>query len=1115
MVREDKNDIICNYCKKPGHIKANCFKLVRRNQAEGYNSGARNGIAGSAADVVLNTMTDYDENDQNIWIGDSGASCHYCNSEEGLYDYTTISEEITVGNGNKMIAKKVGNLRCTVQQKNGEKFVVVLENVKYVPDLWVNLFSINKALKNGFKIGNEDVVLKLMKGKTTMYFDRILKTKDGFVTGIMLIPMMGNVATTAVETKKTTININNLHKILGHCGEATARMTGKAHGYDVVGAFKTCEACSIGKARQKNINKDWKGGSLTAGERLYVDISSIKGESYGGSKFWALVVDDYSSYCWSYFLNKKSDLKGKLVDLIVELKDLKRTVKFLRLDDAGENFALEKACKQLNLGVKFEFSGPRTPQRNGKVERKFQTLYGKIRAMFNDSGIENEIRHGLWAECASTATFYENRITNKEKQQSPLQLMFQTPFKGFNYLKTFGEMCVVTTKKGIQGKLKDRGTVVIFVGYPENHSDDVYRVFNPTTKQVIKSRDLIWLNLSYGNWNKSKSNLKIDDDDLSDSEAPCDDAKNLAVPEEPTPEGTEALKYKKVLKETSKLKSWFNPDPSKYIELQDSGGEMIVERADFALSMIDLVKDPESFEEAYNHTDINKKIKWRHAISKEFEDMKAKGVWEKFNKSEIPNGRNCIKNKWIFKTKRNGIFRARLVACGYSQIPGVDFQESYAPVINDVTFRILLVTMLTWNLIGKVIDIETAFLHGELKETIYMEIPKGMEANKNECLILKRTIYGLVQSAREFYNKLVISLKGCGFKGSPVDPCLWIKHSELGIVMVAVYVDDCLVVGSESGIDDMINCLKNCDFGLKVEDNLTDYLSCKININQDTKTTFVMQPHLINSLIEKFGEEVMNLSNYATPGTPRFKIVRPDDEDKIDLEMQSKYRSGVGMLLYLIKYSRPDLANVVRELSKCMDGASLAAYKEMQRVIKFVLDTKLYCLKLQPKHESEEWDLVSYCDSDWAGDPESRISVTGFIMYLLGVPICWRSKAQKGVTLSSSEAEYVAMSEAVKEIRFIYYLLKSMCIEVQLPIIVRCDNVGAIFMAENSSSGVRTRHIDTRYHFVREHIVDGFISIKFVKSYENDADIFTKNVSKDTYTKHVSNFLGKFGDSND
>jgi transposase InsO family protein len=145
-------------------------------------------------------------------------------------------------------------------------------------------------------------------------------------------------------------------------------MTGKSFGYDVVGNYMTCEACSVAKARRKNINKDWKGSSITPGERLYVDISSIKGESYGGSKFWALVVDDYSGYCWSYFLKQKSDLKTTLIGLIDELKHLDKTVKFLRLDDAGEKFALEKACKQHHLGLQFEFSGPRTPQRNGKVE---------------------------------------------------------------------------------------------------------------------------------------------------------------------------------------------------------------------------------------------------------------------------------------------------------------------------------------------------------------------------------------------------------------------------------------------------------------------------------------------------------------------------------------------------------------------------------------------------------------------------------------------------------------------------------------------------------------------------------------------------------------------------
>jgi hypothetical protein len=144
----------------------------------------------------------------------------------------------------------------------------------------------------------------------------------------------------------------------------------------------------------------------------------------------------------------------------------------------------------------------------------------------------------------------------------------------------------------------------------------------------------------------------------------------------------------------------------------------------------------------------------------------------------------------------------------------------------------------------------------------------------------------------------------------------------------------------------------------------------------------------------------------------------------------------MGMLLYLIKYSRPDVANVVRELSKFMDGANLAAYKELLSVVKFVLDTRDYCLKLNPIFENEEWYLVSYVDSDRSGNPETRISVTGFIMYLLGAPICWRSKGQKGVTMSGSEADYVAMSEVVKEVHFICFLLKVMGVDVKLPIVV-------------------------------------------------------------------------------
>jgi hypothetical protein len=212
-----------------------------------------------------------------------------------------------------------------------------------------------------------------MKGKTVIIFDRCLKSKNGLVPAIKMKAVLADIGATVVNAKNS-INVNNLHKILGHCGEASTRLTGKALGYEVIGTFDTCKACSIGKVKQKNINKQWKGGSSVPGERLSVDISSIQGVSFGGAKFLALVVDDFSGYCWSYFLRAKSELKERIVDLVKELKN----VKFLRLDDAGENFALEKLCKQQNVDVRFKFSRPWTPQRNGKVEQKFETLYRKI-----------------------------------------------------------------------------------------------------------------------------------------------------------------------------------------------------------------------------------------------------------------------------------------------------------------------------------------------------------------------------------------------------------------------------------------------------------------------------------------------------------------------------------------------------------------------------------------------------------------------------------------------------------------------------------------------------------------------------------------------------------------
>ena len=337
------------------------------------------------------------------------------------------------------------------------------------------------------------------------------------------------------------------------------------------------------------------------------------------------------------------------------------------------------------------------------------------------------------------------------------------------------------------------------------------------------------------------------------------------------------------------------------------------------------------------------------------------------------------------------------------------------------------------------------------------------------------------------------------------------KEDSNGIVFIAIYVDDCLLVGDQAAIDATVEGLKKHGFKLKEDGSLLDYLSCEVTFAKNGKEGWIHQPHLIKNLEKKFGPIVEKMQKYGTPGTPQGIIVR-DEKSTMSKEDQKLYRSGVGMLLYLVKHSRPDIANAVRELLKALDGVTPHAMQELKRVIKFMIDTKDLALHVNPTEKLlEYWTMVAFSDSDYGTDPVKRISISGYVLYLMGVPICWRSKGQKSITLSSTEAEYIAMSECAKEIKFVHQLLTSMGIVVKSPIVVRVDNIGAIFMGENISISQRTKHVDIRAKFVTEMIIDGFLKVIFVKSEENDADLFTKNLPGELHHKHSGKLVGTKG----
>ena len=1223
-------DVECYYCHEKGHYKTECPRLKKRVAKEKANAAVEKIEEGevSLTTIDLSELKDVafqmeSSPNQELFIADSGASVHLTGSLKGMTNLEELNDdEVIVGDGNSIRAVKIGDKKVTIIQEDGKERDVILRGCKYVPKLGpFSLFSLTDSIDKGHQLGNEGRNITIRKGNFKLKFDRVIKTKSGYVCGIMTKPMTFEDVATPTLNSKSTVDVNYFHDLLGHFGEDKTRAVAKYYGIKLKGKFNPCSDCAKAKARQANIPKSIEDGkkSTIPGERLFFDISSIKSKSFGGAKFWLLIIDDATGQAFSYFLKKKSETARKIVGLIKHLEStLNYKVKFLRCDNAGENIATEHVCKEEGLGVIFEYTAPNTPQQNGRVERRFATLYGRVRSMLNAARFSREFRRGLWAECARTACELDNLDCDNKVGKPRYEQFFGKDYKPFPYLRKFGEIGVVTKGKDICSKLINKGEACLYLGHAENHSAEVARFMKLSTKRVICSRDIKWLEKTFQEYQKSEG-LYDDNDDISNASHNSEEEEENEEEEEeegrteqnepqsetvsenvqqipwlsrttrsgtryaPYDEPIDTTKNESVRREMQKLSGFFNPEASKVAQEPDNVptvqtdnleaaaeddrlgrdattmainqlfGDLaffcrnkFMQEPDIALYSdnkeykdlktkllklhildgLDYLNDeknnmkedtragllreyvqelkgmlPNSYDEAWNHPDEKFRKRWRIAIRKEIKSLvEVRKVWRVIRRSSIPKGRRCVKSKWVFDLKRSGLFKVRLVACGYSQIPGVDFTESYAPVINDVSWRILIIAMLVWKLEAKIIDVSTAFLYGDLEEEVYMSCSEVHK--EDEALYLIHSIYGLVQSARQYYLKFTEKLKKLGFKGGYPDPCLMLRENDNGICIIAIWVDDSLLVGHSRAIKQTIDDLKKEGFDLKLDGSLDDYLSCEITFDKEKNKGWIHQPHLITKLEKKFGEYVKGLQKFKTPGTPGLGTLR-NTKIIVGKVEHALYRSGVGMLLYLVKHTRPDISNAVRELSKALDSPSPAAYKEMLRVIKYVLDTRNLALKVAPTDVgTNEWKIIAFSDSDFGGDKETRISIAGFILYLMDVPISWRSKGQKSVTLSSSEAEYVALSEATKEIKFVYQLLVGIGIKVKLPIIVRVDNLGAMFMSENVSVSQRTKHVDIRYRFVQEFVLDGFIKVVFVKTADNDADIFTKNLGGELHDRH-------------
>ena len=538
-------------------------------------------------------------------------------------------------------------------------------------------------------------------------------------------------------------------------------------------------------------------------------------------------------------------------------------------------------------------------------------------------------------------------------------------------------MAVIAIHEGkkMRSKLDDRGKTYMFVGYADDHTKDVYIVLNIHTRRIILSRDVRWLNIIWKQYKKKSLYatrqvelfLYEEERSLGDERSFGESSIEEIEEDESENDGnnTEAQRRlgidinmigarKETLGKTRSETRALSSPRNESMERGDLTMEDWIQETCLISAVTSGPTEPKTFQEAWYYPIEDEKERWRIAIRKEIRSMIERGVSRKTDRKKIPSIRRLIGNKWVFNIKRDGTYSTRLVALGYSQIPGVDYTDNFAPVAHDVSLRIALARMMVDKLDSLVMDVETAFLYGDIEEESFMKSPIGMEeidpgSSPEDCYQLKKGIYGLCQAARQFWKKFVDTIKKepFGFTVSPAEPCLLFKENDLGICIITMYVDDMLIIGKKEQIEDFTSKIQK-EFSVKIQHHLADYLGCEFHMNKERTRGWLGQPSIIKSLEHKFGERAMKERLSLTLGTPRFTARRLENpEDKVNPEDHETYSSGVGTLLYLMKHSRPDICNPVRELSKTMDAPAPVHLKEMYKVIRHVLSTKGYGLKFE------------------------------------------------------------------------------------------------------------------------------------------------------------------------
>ena len=518
--------------------------------------------------------------------------------------------------------------------------------------------------------------------------------------------------------------------------------------------------------------------------------------------------------------------------------------------------------------------------------------------------------------------------------------------------------------------------------------------------------------------------------------------------------------------------------------------------------------EPASYNEAIYGPNADKR---RKAMDEEYESLNKMGT---FIAVPRPPNRKIVGSKWVYRHKRDATgeivrYKARLVAKGYSQVDGIDFTDTYAPVTRLESIRLLLgiAVQKDWEI--RQVDVKTAYLYGDLDEDIYMEPPEGYELEKGWVWHLKKAVYGLKQAGRQWYKKLKEVLTEFSMTQVIGDPNTFVAHKVVDgkrcTLILPIYVDDLIPIGDKVLTDDFEANIGKY-FDVTILGDLNYFLGIRVIRDRSKGGLILDQTKFAERILERY----LVIAGRANAKVEKDAPLFSNEKDGLvpftgehDAQRTRNYQRLLGCAMYLMLGTRPDLAYSVCKLARFASNPSEYHAKSVDRLFAYIRRTKRYFLHFQ-RDQSGDAGLEGFSDSDWAGDESNSKSVSGYAFFVAGAAFSWRSKQQEIVATSSAEAEYIALAHASCHSIWIKQFLEQLGHPFDGPLPVYCDNEAAVKIAKKESPFFKSKHIRLKYHTVRDHISSNFVDVLDVDTHDNLADIFTKTLPLNEFATFVA-----------